>query len=74
MNNTRGIYIENLTAEILSTIDDVISITVSDEAFLKAQEKVRKIISREYVDIADQAPVNKSHQKKGPRPIKYTIG
>ena len=72
MNNTRGIYIENLTAEIFNSIDNIVSITVSDEAFMKAQEKVRKIIAREYVDIADQAPV--IHNKRGPKPIKFTIG
>ena len=72
MNNTRGIYIENLTAEIFNSIDNVISMSVSDEAFMKAQEKVRKIIAREYVDIADQVQV--TPKKKGPKPIRFTIG
>ena len=73
MNNTRGIYIENLTAEIFNTLTEVLNPNISDNDFLKAQVRVRKIIAREYVEVKDQE-VSKSHHKKGPRPIRYTIG
>jgi len=54
MNNTRGIYIENLTAEIFRTLTDVLNPATTDKDFLKAHDRVRAIIGREYVDIADQ--------------------
>jgi len=53
--NLKGTYIENLTAEILATLDDLLSDDMDDNDFLNGQERVRTIIAREYVDIKDQA-------------------
>jgi len=48
--DVKGIYIENLTGEIMATLDDVIDQDSDDDIFLKAQARVRSIISREYVE------------------------
>ncbi len=53
--NLKGTYIENLTAEILACLDDLLSDDMDDNDFLNGQKRVRAIIAREYVDIKDQA-------------------
>jgi len=54
-DDIKGKYIEALTAEILATLDDLLSDDMDDDDFLNGQERVRAIIAREYVDIKDQA-------------------
>jgi len=54
-NDIKGKYIEALTAEILATLDDLLSDDMDDNDFLNGQERVRTIITREYVDRKDQA-------------------
>jgi len=49
--NLKGTYIEKLTAEILACLDDLFSDDMDDEGFLKGQERVRAIITREYVEV-----------------------
>jgi hypothetical protein len=46
----KGIYIENITAEIFNAISELIPINTTDKKFIEAQKKVFKIISREYVE------------------------
>ena len=52
--DVKGIYIEALTGEIFGVLADIIPETTSDINFLKAQEKVRAIIAREYVEREDR--------------------
>ena len=52
--DVKGIYIEALTGEIFGVLADIIPESTSDVAFLKAQEKVRAIIAREYVERKNQ--------------------
>jgi len=53
--DVKGLYIENLTAEIFNAISEIIPINIKDTKFIEAQEKVFRIIAREYVE--------KEHQK-----------
>ena len=50
----RTIYIENLVGEIFKELSDVIPGNVKDKVFLDSQERVREIISREYVERQEQ--------------------
>ena len=52
--DVKGIYIEALTAEIFKVISGIIPESTKDIDFLKAQEKVRAIIAREYVEKDEQ--------------------
>jgi len=50
----RTIYIENLTGEIFKELIGIIYPKTKDKIFLDCQERVRKIIAREYVEIEEQ--------------------
>lgn len=45
----RGLYVENITAEIMRAMADILDPKVKDTIFLNAQEEVRKIIDRETI-------------------------
>ena len=51
VGNVKGLYSEALTAEIFNAIADLIPINTKDSTFLKAQDKVHAIISREFIDL-----------------------
>lgn len=52
--NIKSRYCEALTGEILGSLSGIIDKNISDKKFLDAQDKVRNIILREYVEKEDQ--------------------
>ena len=45
------LYCETITAKIIEAMSDVIDKKVSDNAFLKAQDRVHAIILEEYIEV-----------------------
>jgi len=50
----RGMYVESLTGEIMTTLAELIPVNTSDNKFMVLSNKVQKIIDREYVEYDQQ--------------------
>jgi hypothetical protein len=53
-NVCRGVYVDAINGEIMTTLAELIPVNTNDKKFLNLSKKVQKIIDREFVEYENQ--------------------